>query len=113
MGGKQPGSLSPALHRKGGLRPRSQALWGDTGSPNCDLPGEPSPYMTLGIGPCLSLVASAGSRSKANIYPMVIQIRLATPPPTFLEYKFPDLTTLGLGVLVCGGGIQGGLGEES
>lgn len=39
---------------------------------------------------------------------MVIQIGLAAPPPTFLEYMLPDLTTLG-GV---GGGIQGGVGGE-
>lgn len=35
---------------------------------------------------------------------MVIQTRLAAPPPTFLEYIFPDLTKLG----GCGGDLEGG-----
>lgn len=35
---------------------------------------------------------------------MVIQTRLAVPPPTFLEYIFPDLTKLG----GCGGDLEGG-----
>lgn len=34
---------------------------------------------------------------------MVIQTGLAAPPPTFLEYMFPDLTKLR-------GGGEGGLG---
>lgn len=35
---------------------------------------------------------------------MVIQTRLAAPPPAFLEYIFPDLTKLG----GCGGDLEGG-----
>lgn len=59
-------------------------------------PRKASPYMTLGIGHLPSpgqTVLAPGARQIFT--PMVVQTRLAAPPPTFLEYMFPDLIKLG------------------